>query len=135
MWRVLHADALLGIIITGVVFGTVLAGQVHHHGIGTWVNAGFHYFAPAWALAGWLLFGPGHGWTGQRSAGFSGRCCGSPTRSPTARRPAGYPYPFLAAHVHGYGITFRNTAAVIVLTLVLAGILRVLDQRLPTITL
>jgi hypothetical protein len=32
--------------------------QVRHHGIGTRVNVGFHYFAPAWALVGWLLFGP-----------------------------------------------------------------------------
>jgi hypothetical protein len=29
-----------------------------HHGIGTWVNADFRYFALGWALVGWLLFGP-----------------------------------------------------------------------------
>lgn len=57
LWRVLRLDALLGIVITGLVFGVVLAGLVHHTGLGAWVNAGFHYFAPWWALAGWLLFG------------------------------------------------------------------------------
>jgi len=36
----------------------VLAGLVHRHGIAAWVNAGLHYFAPAWTLVGWLLFGP-----------------------------------------------------------------------------
>jgi hypothetical protein len=45
-----------------------------------------------------------------------------------------YPYPFLDAHTHGYGIAFRNTAAVVVLALIIAGILRALDRRLPTVT-
>ena len=134
-WRVLHADALLGIIITGLVFGTVLAGQVHHHGIGTWVNAGFHYFAPAWALAGWLLFGPRPridratlGWL------FLWPALWIIYTFAHGAATGWYPYPFLDAHVHGYGTAFRNTAAVVVLALVLTAILRVLDQRLPAIT-
>jgi hypothetical protein len=84
LWRVVSADALLGIAITGLVFGTVLARLVHPTGIAAWVNAGFHYFSPAATVLGWLLFGP------RPSAGCSsGRCCGSPTPSPTAPRPAG----------------------------------------------
>jgi hypothetical protein len=134
-WRVLHADALLGIIITGLVFGTVLAGQVQHHGIGTWVNAGFHYFAPAWTLAGWLLFGPRPrldratlGWL------FLWPALWIIYTFAHGAATGWYPYPFLNAHLHGYGVAFRNTAAVIVLALVLVGVLRVLDRRLPTIT-
>jgi hypothetical protein len=133
-WRVLHADALLGIIVTGLVFGTVLAGQVHHHGIGTWVNAGFHYFAPAWALVGWLLFGP--------RPRMDWATLGWLLLWPVlwiiytfahGAATGWYPYPFLDAHVHGYGVAFRNTVAVVVLALVIAGVLRVLDQRMPTI--
>jgi hypothetical protein len=133
-WRVLHADALLGIIVTGLVFGTVLAGQVHHHGIGTWVNAGFHYFAPAWALVGWLLFGP--------RPRMDWATLGWLLLWPVlwiiytfahGAATGWYPYPFLDAHVHGYGVAFRNTAAVVVLALVIAGVLRVLDQRMPTV--
>jgi hypothetical protein len=133
VWRVLHADALLGIIVTGLVFGTVLAGQVHHHGIGTWVNAGFHYFAPAWAVVGWLLFGPRPrmdratlGWL------FLWPALWIIYTFAHGAATGWYPYPFLDAHVHGYGVAFRNTAAVVVLALVIAGVLRVLDQRMPT---
>lgn len=134
-WRVLHADALLGIIITGLVFATVLAGQVHHHGIGTWVNAGFHYFAPAWALAGWLLFGPRPrldrattGWL------FAWPALWISYTFAHGAATGWYPYPFLNAHAHGYGVALRNTAAVLVLALVITGVLRVLDRRLPTVT-
>jgi hypothetical protein len=55
LWRVLRLDALLGIVITGLVFGLVLAGLVHPTGLETWVNAGFHYFSPWWTLAGAAL--------------------------------------------------------------------------------
>ncbi len=45
-----------------------------------------------------------------------------------------YPYPFLNAHLHGYGVAVRNTAAVVVLALVIIGIWRLADRRLPTVT-
>jgi hypothetical protein len=135
LWRVLHVDALLGIIITGVVFGTVLAGQVQNHGIGIWLNAGFHYFAPAWALVGWLLFGPRPrldwatlGWM------FAWPLLWIVYTFAHGAATGWYPYPFLDADTHGYGIAFRNTAAVVVLALIIAGILRALDRRLPTVT-
>jgi hypothetical protein len=131
-WRVLQADALLGIIITGLVFATVLAGQVHHHGIGTWLNAGFHYFAPAWALVGWLLFGPRPrldwatlGWL------LIWPLLWIAYTFAHGAATGWYPYPFLDAHAHGYGLAVRNTAAVVVLSVVIIGLLRVLDRRLP----
>src|SRR5688572_12935322 len=58
VWRVWRLDSVLGIVITGIVFATVLAGLVHHTGIAEWINAGFHYFSPWWTLLGWLVFGP-----------------------------------------------------------------------------
>jgi hypothetical protein len=87
--------------LPGLVFGTVLAGQVHHHGAGTWVNAGLHYFAPAWTLVWPLLW---------------------------------IAYTFLNAHLHGYGQALGSTAAVVVLALVIAVILRFADRRLPVLT-
>jgi hypothetical protein len=135
VWRVLHADALLGIVITGLVFATVLAGQVQHHGVGTWVNAGFHYFAPAWAVAGWLLFGPRPrldwatiGWL------FAWPLLWIAYTFAHGAATGWYPYPFLDAHTHGYAVAFRNTAAVIVLALIIIAILRPLDRRLPAVT-
>jgi hypothetical protein len=89
LWRVLHVDALLGIIITGLVFATVLAGQVRHHGVGSWLNAGFHYFAPAWAVAGWLLFGPRPRlWHRPRQHGRGGRPRAGHYRHPARPGPA-----------------------------------------------
>src|ERR1700743_226361 len=55
LWRVLRLDALLGIVITGLVFGLILADLVHPTGLGAWGNAGFHYFSPWRTLAGRLL--------------------------------------------------------------------------------
>jgi hypothetical protein len=134
-WRVLHADALLGIVITGLVFTTVLARLVHPHGLAAWVNAGFHYFAPAWALAGWLLFGPrprldwatlGWLWVWPLLWICYTFAVGAAT--------GWYPYPFLDVQLHGYAIALRNTAAVIVIAVIIIAILRFLDRRLPFIT-
>jgi len=135
VWRVLHADALLGIIVTGLVFATVLAGLVHPHGVAAWVNAGFHYFAPAWAMVGWLLFGP----RPRLDRATLGWLFGWPLlwigyTFAHGAATGWYPYPFLDAHRHGYLIAVRNTAVVLVLALVIAAILRWLDRRLPTIT-
>ncbi|MGD0702355.1 MAG: Pr6Pr family membrane protein [Trebonia sp.] len=135
VWRVLHADALLGIIITGLVFSTVLAGLVHPHGIAAWVNAGLHYFAPAWTLVGWLLFGP----RPRLDWATLGLAFGWPLlwiiyTFAHGAATGWYPYPFLDAHLHGYGIALRNTAAVLVLALIIVAILRFLDRRMPTIT-
>lgn len=90
-WRVARLDALLGITITGVVFDLLLARLVHPVGAAWWVNLGFHRLAPLMAVLGWLLFGPGRGSTGLPSPRRcpSGRSCGSPTRSSTARSPTG----------------------------------------------
>jgi hypothetical protein len=135
LWRVLQADALLGIIITGIVFGTVLAGLVHHHGIDVWINAGLHYFAPAWTLVGWLLFGPRPrldwatiGWA------FVWPVLWLVYIFAFGAASGWYPYPFMNAHVHGYATALGATAAVVVLALVIALLLRFADRRLPTIT-
>ena len=134
-WRVVHADALLGIIVTGLIFATVLARLVHPHGAAVWVNAGFHYFSPAWTLVGWLLFGPRPrldwatmGWL------FAWPLLWIAYTFAHGAATGWYPYPFLDAHLHGYWIAIRNTAAVLVLAVVLAAIMRFIDQRMPTVT-
>jgi len=133
-WRVLHLDALLGIVITGVVFGAVLAGQVHQQGIAVWVNAGLHYFAPVWAAVGWLLFGPRPriGWATVGWA-FVWPVLWIVYTFVHGAITNWYPYPFLDAHTHGYGVAVRNTAAVLVLGAGLAVGLKALDGRLPSI--
>src|SRR5918994_1579371 len=51
-------NALLGIVVTGLVYDTVLAPLVHPTGLALWITIAFHYFAPWWTVIGWLLFGP-----------------------------------------------------------------------------
>jgi hypothetical protein len=135
LWRVLHGDALLGIIVTGLVYVTVLAGQVHLHGIDVWVNIGFHYFAPAWAVVGWLLFGP--------RPRLDWRTMGWLLAWPLlwlvytfahGAASGWYPYPFLDVKLHGYGVAVRNSAGVVVLGLIIIAILHVIDRRLPVVT-
>ncbi|GAA4658758.1 Pr6Pr family membrane protein [Kineococcus glutinatus] len=133
-WRVLRLDALLGITITGVVFGTVLAALVDPSGARWWTNAGLHYAAPAATLLGWLLFGPRPrvdrrsqvlafawpvawiGWT------FAHGALGG-----------WYPYPFLDAGELGLPVALRNTAVVLLLGALLAVVLGVLDTRLRAV--
>ena len=134
LWRVLRLDALLGIVITGLVFGLILADLVHPTGLGAWVNAGFHYFSPWWTLAGWLLFGPRPriGWSTVAWA-FAWPIAWVGYTFIHGAVTGWYPYPFLDAHTHGYAIAVRNTGVVLVLGIVIALVFKALDGRLPAI--
>ena len=135
LWRVLRLDALLGITVTGLVFGTVLAPMLHHEGIDWWINAGFHYVSPSMAFLGWALFGPRPridrrtlAWAFVWPVGWI--VC-------TLVRGAivdWYPYPFLDVGEIGYPAALRNTGFVVVLAVALLGLFRWLDRRLPTVT-
>ncbi|WP_328391787.1 Pr6Pr family membrane protein [Nocardia sp. NBC_00416] len=132
LWRVVHLDSLLGIVITGLVFALVLADEVHLSGAAWWANLGFHYIAPWATLAVWLIFGPRPridratvalafvwpvAWIGYTFAH------GAVTDW--------YPYPFLDAAQKGYATALTNTLVVVVVALALAAAFAVLD-RLPT---
>lgn len=56
--RVLRLDALLGIIVTGVVYHLLLADLYHLRGAEEVANQLFHTVVPLLAVIGWLLFGP-----------------------------------------------------------------------------
>lgn len=131
-WRVIRLDAVLGIIITGLVYATVLAGTANPTGAGWWANLGFHYVAPWWALLGWLLFGP-------RSR-MDGRTLGWAAVWPvvwigyTLAHGAAtdwYPYPFADVTALGYPVVLINLGAVALIAVVLGAVLRLLDPRLP----
>lgn len=131
-WRVVRLDALLGITVTGLVFGAVLAPLVHHSGIDWWINAGFHYVSPTMAFLGWLLFGP--------RPRIDGRTLAWALVWPlgwiayTFVRGAivdWYPYPFLDVAEVGFWTALRNTGFVVVLSLLLLTAFRWVDRRLP----
>jgi hypothetical protein len=134
LWRVVRLDMLLGIVITGAVFGILLAGLVHQTGIEVWINAAFHYVAPWWALAGWLLFGP-RPRIDRRTVGwiFVWPVAWIVYTFVRGGLTGFYPYPFLDADELGLPVALRNTAGVLVVAGVLALLLRFFDRRLRTL--
>lgn len=133
IWRVLRLDALLGIMITGVVFATVLSGQVQHTGAAVWTNAGFHYFAPLWTLLGWALFGPRPriswrvvAWAFVWPILWSGYTLAHGAIS------GWYPYPCLNVAKLGALTVLRNLALVFIAALVVAVALKLMDKA-PTV--
>nr|WP_246315148.1 Pr6Pr family membrane protein [Kineococcus aurantiacus] len=131
-WRVLRLDALLGITVTGLVFGTVLAPYLHPTGLGWWVNAGFHYVSPVMALAGWLLFGPRPRVDGATVAwAVVWPLAWVAFTFARGAATGWYPYPFLDVTDAGWPVALRNTGVVVVLSLLLLALFRALDRRLP----
>ncbi len=132
IWRVIRLDALLGIVITGIVYSTILAGQVELHGAAYLADLGFHYIAPWAALLGWLLFGPRpriDGRTLAWAAIWPGLWIGYTLAYGAVTD--WYPYPFTDVTDLGYPHVLINLSAVVVIAVLLATVLRVLDRRLP----
>lgn len=134
VWRVLRLDALLGIIITGLVYETVLARLVHPEGWALVATIGFHYIAPWATLIGWLLFGPRPriGW----------RACALAFIWPVlwlvytfvhGAVTGWYPYPFLDVATIGFADSVRNSLFVLLIGVVIAVVLTLLDRFLPAL--
>lgn len=131
VWRVLRLDALLGILITGLVYLVALAPLTDPSGIHAWINAGLHYLAPLLAPIGWLLFGP--------RPRIPGRVVLLALIWPlawiayTLLRGAAtgwYPYPFLDVADLGLPVALRNIGVVVVVALIIIMLLK-LGDRLP----
>ncbi|MBB2943671.1 hypothetical protein FB565_003400 [Actinoplanes lutulentus] len=132
LWRVIRLDALLGIVITGIVYATILAGQVELHGAAWLADFGFHYIAPWAALLGWLLFGPRPRIDGRTLAWAA--VWPAFWISYTLAHGAvtdWYPYPFADVTVLKYPTVLMNLGAVVVLAALIAAALRWLDTRIP----
>jgi hypothetical protein len=133
--RVLRLDALLGIVVTGLVYETVLAPLVHPTGPALWITIAFHYFSPWFTVIGWVLFGP-RPRIDDRTLGWA---FGWPVLwiAYTFAHGAAtgwYPYPFLDVTEIGYARALRNTTVVLLGAVVLALAFAALDRRLPVWT-
>ncbi|OIV39008.1 hypothetical protein BIV57_02565 [Mangrovactinospora gilvigrisea] len=133
-WRVLRLDTLLGIGVTGLVYGLLLAPKLHLTGEALVVTAGLHYVTPPATLLGWLLFGP-RGRIDRRTVGWAFLWPVAWIGWTLAHGAASgwYPYPFLDVSSLGYGTAVRNIVAVLAAALVgallLVGIDRALNPR------
>ncbi|WP_432505586.1 Pr6Pr family membrane protein [Kineococcus arenarius] len=131
-WRVLRLDALLGITITGVVYATVLGPGLQHSGVDRWLNAAVHYVSPVATVLGWLLFGP-RPRLDRRTVvlAFAWPLAWVAWTFAHGAATGWYPYPFLDASAIGVPAALAGTGVVLLAGVVLAGVLRLLDTRLP----
>jgi hypothetical protein len=134
LWRVLRFDAILGIIITGLVYETVLAPLVHPTGWALAATIGFHYISPWATLIGWLVFGP--------RPRMSWRVMALAMIWPVAwllytfvrgAISGWYPYPFLDVDLIGLGDSVRNCAVILLIAVGIAAVLTPIDRRLPAL--
>lgn len=132
VWRVVRLDALLGIVITGLVYAIVLAPQVHLTGAALVATIGFRYVSPWAALAGWLLFGPRPRITWSTvTAAFVWPALWLVYTFTHGAISDWYPYPFLNVVDLGLGTALGNAFAVLVVGVVLAVAFKLLDAKLP----
>jgi hypothetical protein len=134
LWRVLRLDALLGIIITGLVYETILAPLVHLEGWALVATIGFHYISPWATLIGWLVFGPRPrmGW-GVLVAAFIWPLLWLVYTFVHGAVTGWYPYPFLDVTTIGLADSIRNSAVVLAIGIVIAIILVLVDKHVPAL--
>jgi hypothetical protein len=134
VWRVLRMDAMLGIIITGLVYETILAPLVHPTGWALAATIGFHYISPWATLIGWFVFGPRPrmGWVTTAFA-FIWPLAWLVYTFVMGALTNWYPYPFLDVTLIGFADSVRNCAVVLVIAMAIAAVLTLLDKRLPSL--
>jgi hypothetical protein len=134
VWRVLRFDALLGIIITGLVYETILAPLVHPEGWALAATIGFHYISPWATLIGWLVFGPRPrmGWWACLAA-FIWPVLWLVYTFVHGAVTGWYPYPFLDVTTIGFADSVRNSAVILAIGVVIAVVLTIVDRFLPAL--
>lgn len=134
-FRVLRADTVLAIAVTGVVYHVALAGLHELTGFAAVADFLLHTATPVLTVLGWLLLGP--------RGSFTARTIPLAVIFPVAwlvftliRGPIVdfYPYPFVDVVALGLPRVLLNCAIVAVLFLALAGGGALLDRRLPRAT-
>jgi hypothetical protein len=130
-WRTLRTDAVVLILLAGVVHYFWLRPLLDLHGWDLVADRSLHLVVPALAVAGWLVFGPR-------------RRVSTTDLVPSLVLPVGwlgytlvrgafvswYPYPFIDVGEHGYGVVLLNCAGVSALMLAIAWAVVVVDRGL-----
>ncbi|MEJ2889493.1 Pr6Pr family membrane protein [Actinomycetospora aeridis] len=128
IWRILRLDALLGIVITGLVFDLVLIDYVHPSGWQLVATIGFHYIAPWATLLGWLLFGPRPRIDRSTMAwAFLWPFAWIVYTFLRGALVGWYPYPFLDVAEIGYARSIASTAIILGVAVVLVLIFKAID--------
>jgi len=132
LFRVLRLDALLSIVITGVVYAVVLAPGVNLTGWAFVITVGFHYLSPWLMLAAWLVLGPRPRFTwGTVAWAFVWPTAWVLFTFIRGGITGWYPYPFLDAGQLGFEGAAVNALLVLVVAIVIAVLFKVVDRFLP----
>jgi hypothetical protein len=132
--KVVHLDALLSIVITGVVFSFVLAPGLQLTPAAEVVTVLFHYVSPWLFTLGWLLFGPRPQWSWRLLPfAFIWPVIWLGYTFLHGAITGWYPYPFLDARVLGAGTAIVNALVVVAVAVALAMIVRLVDRFAPAI--
>lgn len=130
VWRVLRLAAVVGITVTGLVYGVLLGPYLTYFGLNAVANAGLHYATPALAVLGYLLLEP-RGWV---DASVVGRALLWPAAYVVwilayGAATSWYPYPFIDVTRLGYPVALRNGVGLAVLIALVALGAWALDRR------
>lgn len=130
VWRALRTDAVVLILVAGVVHYFFLRPLLDLHGWDLVADRLLHVAVPLIAIAGWVLFGP----RGRldRSDVLPALVVPVVWLGCTLLRGAvvsWYPYPFVDVGEHGYAVVLVNCAGVSVLVLVITAALVALERR------
>lgn len=137
-FRVFRLMGLVGILVTGVVYATALAGL---HELADWdkvADAGLHYLTPVLATLVWLAVGP-RPRIDRRTAWWSGAFPVAWMTWTLTKGPFDddfYPYPFVDVASKGYGTVALNSVVVAGVFAAIVWLYQLLDRRLapaPTI--
>ncbi|MEV6874738.1 Pr6Pr family membrane protein [Amycolatopsis sp. NPDC051128] len=130
LFRVLWLDALVGIIVTGIVYQVALAGLHDLHGLPLFADTMLHKVTPILFVLGWLIAGP-RGALAWRTVWWS---LLYPLTWLAFTLPRGaltgfYPYPFVDAGALGYGSVTLNCVVIGLFFTALATGALLLDRR------
>ncbi|USQ78547.1 Pr6Pr family membrane protein [Ornithinimicrobium faecis] len=131
-WRVVQADAVLGITLTGVVHFILLRPLLSLTGWPAVADTLLHLVVPALVISGWLLFGP----RPRLDTRTVWRSLIWPIAWLIVTLILGavrdwYPYPFLNVTEHGYVQVLLTSLAVTGAFLVLVIAVRLAEKLLP----
>lgn len=137
---ILRMAGLVGITITGLIFSTVLAGEVEFEGLAWWTDKAFHYVVPAMAVIGFVLIKPRTrldksalwflAWALAWLAYTLIRAeVATPQFPVTNTRFADVPYDFIDVDQHGAGGVAIACIGVMILALAIASFYIWLSQR------
>lgn len=131
LFRAAWLSGLVAIVVTFIVYHSVLSGLQEHSGWGSVANQILHTIVPALAVLGWLLFGP-RGLASWRVIPYAMIWPIAWIVFTLVRGAVidWYPYPFIDVLEHGYARVLLNTLGIAALYVGLAAAVTELDRRL-----